>query len=463
MTYPVSLNVAGRRCVVVGGEELALGRVRDLLDEGAVIVLVAPRAVADVAGLAASGDITWERRRFQSGDLSGALLAIDTTGDEDVNAAVWEEGNRLGVLVNVVDRPERCHFFAPAVVRRGALTLAVSTSGESPFLAGAIRARLERTYGVEWGAFVSLVGRVRRRLRTAGTGPEHQLHVYRRLMASEVRAMLRDGRESAAEFEAGAMAADPGRPRAGRVALVGAGPGDPGLLTIAGRELLSAADVVFHDALVEPATLGLCGPGAELVDVGKRGGRSSPDQEGISARMVEAARAGLEVVRLKGGDPFMFGRGGEELAALTAAGLEVAVIPGVSAALAAPAAAGIPLTLRGTAASVAFVTARGRDAETDLAGIQAVARTVDTLVVLMPLSDIDGLAAAIAEAVGGERPAALISRATTRQEHVIRASVGGIAAVARREEACAPATLVVGEVARAARAPQRSVRAPTRP
>jgi uroporphyrin-III C-methyltransferase len=214
---------------------------------------------------------------------------------------------------------------------------------------------------------------------------------------------------------------------------------------VAARELLAEADAVYHDALVDPRTLALCGPHARLVDAGKRGRRASADQAWITAQLIEAARAGEDVVRLKGGDPFVFGRGGEELAALRRAGLEVVIVPGVSAALAAPAVAGIPVTLRGVASSLAIVTGSGRDGSSP-EWLERIATAVDTLVVLMPLGNLGDVCARLVAAVGPDRPAALVSSATLRDQEVLRAPIARMARVADEAGIASPATLVVGEV-----------------
>jgi uroporphyrin-III C-methyltransferase len=239
--------------------------------------------------------------------------------------------------------------------------------------------------------------------------------------------------------------------------LVGAGPGRPDLLTLAARETLATADVVFHDALVGPEVLALADPDARLVDVGKRAGGRHLPQDRINAMLLEAAAEGLEVVRLKGGDPFVFGRGGEELAVLTEAGVEVRVLPGVSSATAAAALAGIPLTLRGVASSAAFATARARGG--DLTDLGRLAGAVDTLVVLMPLEGLATTAAALAEVVGGDRPAAVVAEAGTPRQRVVRADLGTIAAACERAGLEPPATLIVGEVVTAAAAPSRAAAA----
>jgi uroporphyrin-III C-methyltransferase/precorrin-2 dehydrogenase/sirohydrochlorin ferrochelatase len=425
--YPVVLDLSERRCIVLGDTDIAKEKVTALQAIGAS-VKHAPRP-------------------FQPGDLAGAFLAIDATGDPASEAGARAEADRERVLLNVVDVAQRCDWIAPAVVRRGPLQVAISTSGESPFLARTLRERIEVLLGEEWGPFTQLVGRARRRLRRAGVSAARQHRVYQRLLRSETLAMLRAGSPEPAQAVALAIeqsAYAPDEPRAmGEVVLAGAGPGDPGLVTMATAALLADADVVFHDALVDPEVLRLCGAQTRIVDVGKRAGRQSISQGEINLAMTAAARSGDLVVRLKGGDPFLFGRGGEALEALQRAGIPVRVIPGVSAALAAPEVAGIPVTHRGIAGSVAIVTGhRATGAPADLARL---AGSVDTLVVLMP-SQLDAITQQLSAALGPDRPAALISRATTPHQQVLRAPLGRIAAGAQAARIEPPSTLVVGDV-----------------
>jgi uroporphyrin-III C-methyltransferase / precorrin-2 dehydrogenase / sirohydrochlorin ferrochelatase len=421
--YPVFLDLGGQTCVVIGDGDLAREKAAGLREAGADVRLIATHD-------------------YRPGVLAGARLVFDASDDPDVNRQSWEEAEPAGILINVVDRPARCRFIAPAVVRRDPLLIAISTSGESPFLASTMRARLERWLGREWGPFTALVGRVRRELRRRGVPIVQQTQAYRRLLASDVLDLLRSGRAADAERRAAFLARAEVR-HPGRVALVGAGPGDPGLITLKGREMLADADFVLHDALVSPQTLALCGPQATLEPVGKRGGEESMPQERITARMIELACGGSFVVRLKGGDPFVFGRGGEELSDLTDAGIDVVVVPGVSSAVAAASSIGVPVTMRGVASAFAVASAQGpgwRERIRDLA------LTSDTLVVLMARSNLGELAAEVARAVGGARPAALVSRATWPDQRYVS---GPVADIARLADACgleAPATLIVGEV-----------------
>lgn len=425
--YPVFLDVRGRRCVVLGDGEIATEKAATLRAAGA--------------------DVVHHPRAFRPGDLEGVFLAIEASGDPAAHQEAREEADARRVLLNVADVASKCDWIAPAVVRRGPLVIAISTSGESPYVASTLRARLESLIGDEWGAFTEVVGTIRRRVRLRGIGAEEQRAVYRRLLRSPVRTLLRAGRTEeaaavAASIESGADTSD-GAPRLGEVVLVGAGPGDADLLTLAGADALRECDVVFHDALVDASVLRLIPGGVRVVDVGKRAGGDAVPQERINEMLIDAADAGHVVVRLKGGDPFLFGRGGEEMQALTRAGIPVRVIPGVSSALAAPAAAGIPLTHRGVAASIAIITGERAAAAPEY--LERVARGVDTLVVLMPhrLTEVIGTLVAV---LGAARPAALITSAYRTDEQVLRGPLASIPALAAAAPSPGPRTLVVGDV-----------------
>jgi len=444
--YPVFLDLAGQRCVVLGGGMFAAEKAAGLLEAGASVRVVSGRLCPALQELSDAHRVDTVRRDYRPGDLAGARLAVDASEDESINRQSWAEAEAAGILINVVDRPAQCRFIAPAIVRRDPLLVAISTSGESPFLASALRARLERWLGREWGPFVTLVGTVRRQLRERGVPIAEQTRVYRRIINSETRDLLRRGRADDAAHMAVAIAQSSASGH-GRVALVGAGPGDPDLLTFKARELLAGADYVLHDALIAPETLALCGPDTQIEDVGKRAGLANPSQEAITSRLIALARAGHSVVRLKGGDPFVFGRGGEELAGLAKAGIDVVTVPGVTAALAAPAAAGIPVTLRGVASSLAITTAQGGGSPGRLRDL---AQAADTLVVLMPRANLREVAAVLAEAVGGSRPAAVISNATLANQKSVSGPLERIARLAEGASIGTPATLVVGDVVAAA-------------
>lgn len=420
------LDLVDQPCIVLGDGKFAKEKAAGLREAGAVVRVI-------------------PTRDYRDGELAAARLVVDASEDPEINRRSWKEAEEAGILLNVVDRPAQCRFIAPAIVRRDPLLIAISTSGESPFLASALRARLERWLGTEWGPFTAMVGRIRRELRERGIPIGEQTRAYRRLIASEVRDLLRAGLADEAAGRAAALAQP--RPHPGRVALVGAGPGDPDLISVKGRELLVDADYVLADALISSETLALCGPDTKVESVGKRGGASSARQADITRRLIELARQGNLVVRLKGGDPFVFGRGGEEVRDLAAAGVEVVVVPGISSAIAAPAAAGIPVTLRGVSSSVAITTAQGG---AGLERIQQLAAASDTLIVLMARSKLSEVAAAVAEVVGGQRPAAVVSNGTLVNQRTVSGRLDEIAQRADREAIETPATLVIGDVVSAA-------------
>lgn len=435
--YPVFLDLRDRAVVLLGGNSTAAGKVPLLLEAGADLTVVAARVEPSIAEAARSGRLRWLQREYSLGDLRGARLVIDASDDPEVNRQARREADSERALLNVVDRTPLCDWIAPALVNRGPLKIAVSTAGESPFLASAVRQWLEREFGEEWGPFLRLVGAFRRRLRSIGVPAAEQETHYRRALRSPARRLLREGRsaEARAAVEGGG---DPGR-----VVLAGAGPGAPEHLTAAVREALFEADLVLHDALVDPRVLALCGPRAEIRSVGKRAGAHYTPQEEIVGAMVEAARTGRDVLRLKGGDPFIFGRGGEEVAALREAGIEVTVLPGVSSATAAPTLAGIPLTLRGVSTSVTFCTAHTQHGPADL---RRLAHAADTLVVLMAFERAPLIARELAGELGDGHPVAVVAGASTPREAVVRTTLGELAAGAVLTGLEAPALLVIGRV-----------------
>ncbi|HYL29725.1 MAG TPA: NAD(P)-dependent oxidoreductase, partial [Gemmatimonadales bacterium] len=377
--YPVLLDLRGRRAVVVGGGAVAEAKVGPLVDAGAAVTVVAPALTPGLALQAREGGLAHVARAYGSGDLDGAWIVIAATDDPDVNHVVHAEAESRGVPVNVVDDPPYCGFILPSILRRGELVVAVSTSGNAPALAVRIRERIERELGDEYARFLVLVGSLRKPL--AEKYPDFQVRkrLWYRLVDSDVLALLRAGDERRARGriaeimglaaweqtadragsgtahhggteaqrkndstnnnsnnnnnELGASVPpwcavsdarpDPGaRATApGRVYLVGAGPGDPKLITARGLEVLRRADVVVYDRLVSPALLEEAPADAELVYAGKAPGGHCMPQEGINALLVHEARLGKAVVRLKGGDPFVFGRGAEEALACAEAGV----------------------------------------------------------------------------------------------------------------------------------------------
>ena len=459
--YPVLLDLAQRSCVGVGGGAVAEGKVGPLVAAGARVTVIAPTLSAGLAAQYRAGRFAHVARAYRPGDLAGAFLVIGATGDPAVNHAVHAESIAGGALINVVDDVPYCGFILPSVLRRGDLTVAVSTAGRAPALAVRVRERLERTLGPEYGEFLELAAELRGPLAAAVPGFEERKRIWYQLVDSDVLALLRAGEHGRARERiagitglpasghpprATAMAAMPARSpgRTGAVYLVGAGPGDPKLITARGLELLRRADTVVYDRLVHPALLDEAPVDAERIYAGKApGGRCVP-QEAINALLVHEARLGRIVVRLKGGDPFVFGRGAEEMQACAEAGVPVEVVPGVSSVLGATAAAGIPVTARGTAAGFAVVTAHraAEDGDHDWRALAA----METLVVLMGVERLPHVVERLlAHGRGPETPAAVVENGTLPDQRVITGTLRDLAVRASAAAVRPPAIVIIGE------------------
>ena len=388
--YPLLLDLAGRRVVVVGGGVVASRRTRGLHEAGADVLVVAPDVTDEVAAL-----VTVRRRAFEPGDLDGAWLVMACTDDPQVNAAVAAAAEQRRVFCVRADAAAEGTARTPAVARHDGVVVAVN-GGDDPARAAALRDAI------------------------------------------------------AAALEVGDLPARRVRPTGrGEVALVGGGPGDPELITVRGRRLVAQADVVVVDRLAPRDLIDTLADDVEVIDCGKSAHRHNLTQDEINAVLVDRALAGKRVVRLKGGDPFVFGRGGEEWLACVAAGVPVTVVPGLSSALAGPALAGIPLTHRGLAADFTVVSGHldpGRPADEgiDWPGLAAHG---GTLVLLMAMERLDLIAKELIEhGTAPDTPAAVVHRATTPQQRVLRARLDELAALARRENVGAPAVVVIGRV-----------------
>ena len=419
-SHPIVVTLNQVPVTVVGAGAVAERKIKTLLEGGARVTVVSPAATPPVEAWAAEGRLTLKRRPYRAGDLKGARLAYAATSLPEVNRAVRVEALAEGVWLNVVDRPDLCDFITPAIVRRGDLTIAISTNGRAPALARQIRENLERQFTADFADRVNEAAAARPKAKHDRCG-----------------AGLPPGDDR------------PGRTGPASVALVGAGPGDPELLTLKGRRLLEHADTVVYDALVSSRLLHFCRPSAELVFVGKRDSRHTLPQQEINELLVSRAREGKRVVRLKGGDPFIFGRGGEEAAALAEAGLDYEVVPGVSAGVAVPAYAGIPLTHRDFTSELVFLT--GHECVTNRIPIDwaRYARTSASLVIFMGVHNLRNIARLLLEHGRDPGcPVAVIENGTTETQRTVVAPLVRIADVTRQAGILPPALIVVGDVVR---------------
>jgi uroporphyrin-III C-methyltransferase/precorrin-2 dehydrogenase/sirohydrochlorin ferrochelatase len=437
---PIFLNLDSRPGLLVGAGNVALEKLGTLLPTGVSLRVVALEARPEFLELAAQGRIELVQRVFEPADLDGRFIVIAATNVPAVNAEVYRLARERGILTNSVDDIPNCDFFFGSVVSRGALQVAISTAGESPAFAQRLRREIDAQLPADIGPWLGDLGRLRRQiLATLPAGDSRKALLHR--LANRQVDPLRDTVLNSG-FEREATPAEPTKsaPSAtGRVALVGAGPGSPDLLTVKAHRLIQSADVILHDDLVSSAILNLAPLHAMVVNVGKRCGVKTITQDEINALMVAHARDGRSVVRLKSGDPLLFGRAAEEIAALTEAGVAHEIVPGVSAAFAAAAAIGCSLTDREWASNVIF--SAGQHAQShnkaDLPAMEDATR-----VVYMPGRDLTLLAAQwLAEGLPAELPCAIVSRAAQPGQSVFHTTLGELRSAPAAQ---APSLLLAG-------------------
>lgn len=428
---PIFLKLDGRPSLLVGAGAVALDKIGSLLKTGVRLRVVAPEAHEEIRRLATEGKLEWIERAFEPSDLDGAFIVIAATDIPDVNDAVYRAALERGVPCNSVDDIPNCDFFFGSVVNRGDLQIAISTSGESPAFAQRLRREIDEQLPTDIGPWLAELGELRREVLAT-----HPRSEERKLLLHELahRPICDSPTCSTRQF-AGAMIEN----QRGKVFLVGAGPGDPDLLTVKALRIIQTADVILHDDLVTPAILDAASPHAVVVNVGKRCGKKNITQEEIHELMIEHARAERSVVRLKSGDPLLFGRAAEEMTALNAASIAFEIVPGITSASAAAAAAGVSLTSRDAASNVIFSTGH-HAASHDSAAMPE--RENATRVVYMPGRDLSLLALEwLNEGLPADFPCAIVSRAG-HPDQQIRCTT--LAALGDAEPVPAPSLLIAG-------------------
>ena len=441
---PIFCRLDNKPVLLVGGGEVAERKARLLLDAGAHLTVVAPELDPELAELAANGSIEWLAGEFAPAQLTGKWLVVAATDRREVNALVYQSANQARIFANVVDDPKRSSFIMPSIIDRSPLMVAISSGGKAPVLARLLREKLEALLPQHLGAVAAFAGSLRERVKARFASMGERRRFWERLLgADRLGQALARGDSASANQLADSLFADESQ-TGGEVVLVGAGPGDPGLLTLHALRQMQQADVVVYDRLVSDEVMALVRRDAKRIFVGKQAGNHCVPQEGINQLLLDEAKKEQRVVRLKGGDPFIFGRGGEELETLVGSGIGFQVVPGITAASGCAAYAGIPLTHRDHAQSVRFVTAHGKGGAQDL-DWPLLAKDKQTLVFYMGLSSCATIREQLlTHGKAGDTPVALIERGTQPSQRVIRGTLDQLPELAVGVES--PALIMVGSV-----------------
>jgi uroporphyrin-III C-methyltransferase/precorrin-2 dehydrogenase/sirohydrochlorin ferrochelatase len=444
---PIFLDVQAAPALLVGGGRVAARKLALLRSAGARVTVVAPSACPEIVAQAERGEVAWLQRVFDPADVAGMRIVFAATDDDQANEAVGRAARAAGMPVNVADDGPRSSFILPAIVDRSPLLVAVSSGGVAPMLATAVRARIEALLDDSWARLARFAERWRQAIRAHRPALAARRKLYEWLLEGPVAEAVRAGREPEADRLLGAALSTEAPAPRGFVSLVGAGPGDPELLTLRALRALQSADVILADRLVGPGILARARREAEVVDVGKTPGGPGATQEHINRLLVHHARRGRRVVRLKGGDPLVFGRGGEEAAWLARHGIPFEIVPGITAALGCAAYAGIPLTDRRHAQTLHFVTAHGSDAA-DRIDWRRLAGRNQTLVVYMGVAAAARVSERLLTAgLSPATPAAVIENGTLPEQRVLLTVLAGLAGAVAAQAIRSPALLVIGEAA----------------
>ena len=447
--FPAFLRLRGKPCLLVGGGEVATRKARLLMNAGARLTVIAPDISGALISVCGNSDVTYHRRKFHDDDVRDHWLIVAATDDEDMQTAVAKAAERAGIFCNCVDNLESGSYITPAIVDRGPLLVAVTSSGNAPVLARSIRQRIEAMLPAATGELAHFAGRWRTRVSAQVKDTLARRRFWESFFTGPVASAVYSGDSDAAECESTGLLERirGGEAARGEVWLVGAGPGDPDLLTLRALQVLQTSDVIVHDRLVSDEILALARRDARRITVGKTPGRRENSQNSINALLTKLAASGQRVCRLKGGDPFIFGRGGEELEAVTAAGFACHIVPGITAAAGCAAYAAIPLTHRDAAQSVVFVTAHGKDS-IDRLDWKSLARERQTIALYMGVRRFPVISKQlVAHGRAAATPIAIIENGTTPQQRVVRGHLGQLALLANTHQIQAPSILIIGEVA----------------
>ncbi|MEH6502978.1 MAG: siroheme synthase CysG [Cycloclasticus sp.] len=444
---PLFHRLTEKKCLIIGGGSVATRKARLLMDANARVTVIAPELAEELSQLAAENKIEYIERPFKLGDSQSYTLVICATNDPKINAQVSKDAQQNNIPVNVVDQPELCSFIFPAIIDRAPITIAVSSAGVAPVLSRMLRAKLETLLPQGLGNLAGLAAKFRQTVKEHFSNAEQRRIFWEGIFDGPIADLCYQGQAKKAEAALQKrLNQTVDTPATGKVYLVGGGPGDPELLTLKALRILQLADIIVYDRLVSPAVLNLARRDAERIYVGKKRSDHSVSQEGINALLIKLAKQGKRVVRLKGGDPFMFGRGGEEIETLVDENIAFEVVPGITAASGCASYSGIPLTHRDHAQSCMFVTGHLKDNTVNLDWDQ-LAKPNQTIVIYMGLIGLRQISEKlIARGLAADTPVALIQKGTTAEHLVIISDLTNIADKVDIIKPKPPTLIIIGSV-----------------
>ena len=444
---PIFINVRQNPCLVIGGGDIALRKINLLIKAQAKVDCLSPLFCEGITNLSQSGDVNLIQKRFESDDIKDYVIIIASTDDSSVNALISKSAKKARIPVNVVDSPELSSFIMPSIVDRSPVIIAVSSAGRAPVLARIIRAKLETVIPSAYGVLAEIAGEYRQKVKDRFSKIKDRRAFWESIFSGVIAEKVFSGRINEAKDDIDKQLKRASEIELGEVYLVGAGPGDPDLLTFKALRLIQQADVVLYDRLVSKGVMELVRRDSELIYVGKKGGsQESTRQIDINDQLVELAKSGKRVCRLKGGDPFIFGRGGEEIESLSEHGIPFQVVPGITAASGCSSYAGIPLTHRDYSQSCRFVTAHLKNGTTNLPWDEFVIDQ-QTIVFYMALSGANYICQKLMEhGMDKDMPIAIIEKGTMPEQKVYISSLTKLPDLLATEDIHAPTLMIVGEV-----------------
>jgi uroporphyrin-III C-methyltransferase / precorrin-2 dehydrogenase / sirohydrochlorin ferrochelatase len=445
---PIFYDLSVRPCLVVGAGDIAARKVRQLRKAEATVIVIAPDICDELKSLVDNNEIQYIAKRFSKEYLDDKMLVIAATNDQEVNKQVSELAQAKNIPVNVVDNPDLCSFIMPSIIDRDPVQIAISTGGASPVLARLLRARLETLIPASYGRLAQLMGKFREHVRQRYPHMQERRRFWENILQSPVAEMIYAGQDKSAlaALEKTLLEENPVIDKTGEVYLVGTGPGDPDLLTFRALRLMQQAEVVLYDRLVAPEIIDLCRKDAERIYVGKKRDQHTLPQTEINQLLVDLAKQGKRVLRLKGGDPFIFGRGGEEIELLSAENISFQVVPGITAASGCASYAGIPLTHRDYAHSCVFITGHLKDGSMDL-NWETLIQPKQTIAVYMGVVGFEVLCHELIErGVSETMPAALVQQGTTQKQKVYIGNLASLPEILKQHDIQPPTMIIIGEV-----------------